>query len=74
LIRPDGHLVTALDGVRAADLYAAAEATAGGEVDDGAQRDEPEAAGGWTGPERGPEEVGEGGTEHGGTVLGGGGA
>ncbi|WP_028806020.1 FAD-dependent monooxygenase [Streptomyces sp. 303MFCol5.2] len=30
LIRPDGHLVTALDGVRAADLYAAAEATVGG--------------------------------------------
>ncbi|MFD9392012.1 FAD-dependent monooxygenase [Streptomyces sp. NPDC060000] len=30
LIRPDGHLVTALNGVRAADLYAAAEATVGG--------------------------------------------
>ncbi|WP_286251630.1 FAD-dependent monooxygenase [Streptomyces graminofaciens] len=30
LIRPDGHLVTALTGVRPADLYAAAEATLGG--------------------------------------------
>ncbi|CAL9614888.1 FAD-dependent monooxygenase [Streptomyces sp. enrichment culture] len=30
LIRPDGHLVTALNGVRPADLYAAAEATLGG--------------------------------------------
>ncbi|WP_327320908.1 FAD-dependent monooxygenase [Streptomyces sp. NBC_01235] len=30
LIRPDGHLVTALNGVRAADLYAAAEAAVGG--------------------------------------------
>ncbi|MEU1188613.1 FAD-dependent monooxygenase [Streptomyces sp. NPDC005859] len=30
LVRPDGHLVTALSGVRAADLYAAAEATMGG--------------------------------------------
>ncbi|MFJ9020088.1 FAD-dependent monooxygenase [Streptomyces sp. NPDC102259] len=30
LIRPDGRLVTALNGVRPADLYAAAEATVGG--------------------------------------------
>ncbi|OAH14706.1 FAD-dependent monooxygenase [Streptomyces jeddahensis] len=30
LIRPDGHLVTALGGVRPAELYAAAEATVGG--------------------------------------------
>ncbi|MGV9930388.1 FAD-dependent monooxygenase [Streptomyces olivaceoviridis] len=30
LVRPDGHLVTALSGVRPADLYAAAEATMGG--------------------------------------------
>ncbi|MFQ6146084.1 FAD-dependent monooxygenase [Streptomyces seoulensis] len=30
LIRPDGHLVTALSGVRPAALYAAAEATLGG--------------------------------------------
>ncbi|MEU6452084.1 FAD-dependent monooxygenase [Streptomyces sp. NPDC046979] len=30
LVRPDGHLVTALTGVRPADLYAAAEATLGG--------------------------------------------
>ncbi|GGQ43626.1 hypothetical protein GCM10010145_10220 [Streptomyces ruber] len=29
LIRPDGHLVTALSGVRPAELYAAAEATLG---------------------------------------------
>ncbi|MER7496249.1 FAD-dependent monooxygenase [Streptomyces pharetrae] len=32
LVRPDGHLVTALNGVRPADLYAAAEATLGGPV------------------------------------------
>ncbi|MFD7131540.1 FAD-dependent monooxygenase [Streptomyces sp. NPDC059894] len=32
LIRPDGHLVTALGGVRPADLYAAAEAVVGGPV------------------------------------------
>ncbi|MYV48260.1 FAD-dependent monooxygenase [Streptomyces sp. SID2888] len=30
LVRPDGHLVTALSGVRPADLYQAAEATVGG--------------------------------------------
>lgn len=30
LVRPDGHLVTALNGVRPADLYAAAEAVLGG--------------------------------------------
>ncbi|MGX1133613.1 3-(3-hydroxy-phenyl)propionate hydroxylase [Streptomyces glaucescens] len=30
LVRPDGHLVTALNGVRPADLYTAAEATLGG--------------------------------------------
>jgi 3-(3-hydroxy-phenyl)propionate hydroxylase len=30
LVRPDGHLVTALSGVRPADLYTAAEATVGG--------------------------------------------
>ncbi|MEU6369250.1 FAD-dependent monooxygenase [Streptomyces sp. NPDC046931] len=30
LVRPDGHLVTALSGVRPADLYRAAEATLGG--------------------------------------------
>ncbi|MBN0046426.1 FAD-dependent monooxygenase [Streptomyces actuosus] len=32
LVRPDGHLVTALGGVRPADLYAAAEAALGGPV------------------------------------------
>ncbi|MGW0580648.1 FAD-dependent monooxygenase, partial [Streptomyces sp. NPDC002920] len=41
LIRPDGHLVTALNGVRPADLYTAAEATVGGgpaaETDAGAE-------------------------------------
>ncbi|WP_333750456.1 FAD-dependent monooxygenase [Streptomyces sp. IBSBF 2394] len=30
LVRPDGHLVTALSGVRPADLYAAAESALGG--------------------------------------------
>ncbi|MFG2681753.1 FAD-dependent monooxygenase [Streptomyces sp. NPDC048392] len=30
LVRPDGHLVTALNGVRPADLYAAADAVLGG--------------------------------------------
>ncbi|MGW0083721.1 FAD-dependent monooxygenase [Streptomyces sp. NPDC003393] len=33
LVRPDGHLVTALSGVRPADLYAAAEAALGGPAD-----------------------------------------
>ncbi|MEV6837994.1 FAD-dependent monooxygenase [Streptomyces sp. NPDC051133] len=37
LVRPDGHLVTALNGVRPADLYAAAEATLGGAVKEEAQ-------------------------------------
>ncbi|MFE0102688.1 FAD-dependent monooxygenase [Streptomyces sp. NPDC059009] len=32
LVRPDGHLVTALAGVRPAELYAAAEAALGGAV------------------------------------------
>ncbi|MCX4765442.1 FAD-dependent monooxygenase [Streptomyces sp. NBC_01275] len=36
LIRPDGHLVTALSGVRPADLYAAAEAAVGGPGPSGA--------------------------------------
>lgn len=35
LVRPDGHLVTALSGVRPADLYAAAEATLGGPLPSG---------------------------------------
>ncbi|MGW3463431.1 FAD-dependent monooxygenase, partial [Streptomyces olivaceoviridis] len=35
LVRPDGHLVTALSGVRPADLYAAAEATVGGAAQTG---------------------------------------
>ncbi|MGW0996969.1 FAD-dependent monooxygenase [Streptomyces sp. NPDC002523] len=37
LVRPDGHLVTALSGVRPADLYAAAEATLGGAVEENAK-------------------------------------
>ncbi|MFE2072233.1 FAD-dependent monooxygenase [Streptomyces misionensis] len=37
LVRPDGHLVTALSGVRPADLYTAAEATVGGPVEEGAE-------------------------------------
>ncbi|WP_251095204.1 FAD-dependent monooxygenase [Streptomyces sp. Caat 7-52] len=39
LVRPDGHLVTALSGVRPADLYAAAEAALGG-VAQGERKDE----------------------------------
>ncbi|MEU1038746.1 FAD-dependent monooxygenase [Streptomyces sp. NPDC005907] len=39
LVRPDGHLVTALSGVRPADLYAAAEATLGGPAKAGAHAD-----------------------------------
>ncbi|MFF7358077.1 FAD-dependent monooxygenase [Streptomyces filipinensis] len=37
LVRPDGHLVTTLSGVRPADLYAAAEATLGGAVKEEAE-------------------------------------
>ncbi|MFE0386308.1 FAD-dependent monooxygenase [Streptomyces bungoensis] len=37
LVRPDGHLVTALSGVRPADLFAAAEATLGGAVKEEAE-------------------------------------
>ncbi|MEU6512419.1 monooxygenase, partial [Streptomyces sp. NPDC046942] len=37
LVRPDGHLVTALSGVRPADLYAAAEVAVGGAVEERAQ-------------------------------------
>lgn len=36
LVRPDGHLVTALSGVRPAELYAAAEAALGGPATPGA--------------------------------------
>ncbi|MGY4980862.1 FAD-dependent monooxygenase [Streptomyces sp. 900105755] len=47
LVRPDGQLVTALSGVRPADLYAAAEATLGGkdreQSEQAAQRTETEA-------------------------------
>lgn len=44
LIRPDGHLVAALNGVRAADLYAAADAAmGGGEPEETAAEPEPEA-------------------------------
>ncbi|MGW2490445.1 FAD-dependent monooxygenase [Streptomyces sp. NPDC001606] len=37
LVRPDGHLVTALSGVRPADLYTAAEAVVGGAVKEEAE-------------------------------------
>jgi 3-(3-hydroxy-phenyl)propionate hydroxylase len=37
LIRPDGHLVTALSGVRPADLYTAAEAALGGPAEEKAK-------------------------------------
>ncbi|OIJ96927.1 monooxygenase [Streptomyces sp. MUSC 14] len=43
LVRPDGHLVTALSGVRPADLYSAAEAAVGGAVN---EKEEAEAASG----------------------------
>ncbi|MFK4108696.1 FAD-dependent monooxygenase [Streptomyces sp. NPDC002176] len=47
LVRPDGHLVTALSGVRPADLYAAAEAALGGAVPlEDAPREEAEAGSG----------------------------
>lgn len=42
LVRPDGHLVTALNGVRPADLYAAAEATLGGAVQEEQEEKEEE--------------------------------
>ncbi|KUN21000.1 monooxygenase [Streptomyces corchorusii] len=46
LVRPDGHLVTALSGVRPADLYAAAEATVGGAAQAGeAEQEEREGDG-----------------------------
>lgn len=45
LVRPDGHLVTALSGVRPADLYAAAEATLGGAVREN-EKEEAEAGSG----------------------------
>ncbi|MFI8190247.1 FAD-dependent monooxygenase [Streptomyces sp. NPDC085946] len=35
LVRPDGHLVTALNGVRPTDLYTAAEAALGGRAEPG---------------------------------------
>ncbi|MFF9756286.1 FAD-dependent monooxygenase [Streptomyces sp. NPDC014344] len=39
LVRPDGHLVTALSGVRPADMYAAAEAALGGPAVSAESRD-----------------------------------
>ncbi|WP_055698313.1 FAD-dependent monooxygenase [Streptomyces silaceus] len=46
LVRPDGHLVTALSGVRPAELYAAAEAALGGgeQAERGADAGRPEQA------------------------------
>ncbi|MEU6576404.1 FAD-dependent monooxygenase [Streptomyces sp. NPDC046805] len=49
LVRPDGHLVTALSGVRPADLYAAAEATLGGAATTEARARAGAAAGGGSG-------------------------
>ncbi|MDT0612375.1 FAD-dependent monooxygenase [Streptomyces lancefieldiae] len=46
LVRPDGHLVTALSGVRPADLYAAAEAALGGATRVAAEEAEAGAAAG----------------------------
>ncbi|MFE1509589.1 FAD-dependent monooxygenase [Streptomyces sp. NPDC058726] len=43
LVRPDGHLVTALSGVRPADLYAAAEAMLGGPAAEEAEEAETDA-------------------------------
>ncbi|CAL9602711.1 3-(3-hydroxy-phenyl)propionate_3-hydroxycinnamic acid hydroxylase [Streptomyces sp. enrichment culture] len=40
LVRPDGHLVTALSGVRPADLYTAAEAVVGGATKADAEAEE----------------------------------
>ncbi len=45
LVRPDGHLVTALGGVRPADLYSAAEAVLGGPEDASAAAGEKASAG-----------------------------
>lgn len=45
LVRPDGHLVTALSGVRPTDLYAAAEAALGGPAKAHAQAQAPAQAG-----------------------------
>ncbi|MFD7817850.1 FAD-dependent monooxygenase [Streptomyces sp. NPDC059785] len=55
LIRPDGHLVTALSGVRPADLYEAAEATLGGAAptDSGAEAEPDAGAGPGAGADRG---------------------
>ncbi|MFI1757897.1 FAD-dependent monooxygenase [Streptomyces sp. NPDC020571] len=49
LVRPDGHLVTALNGVRPADLYAAAESALGGATA-GAASEAEEGAGAAAGP------------------------
>ncbi|MFE9449863.1 FAD-dependent monooxygenase [Streptomyces sp. NPDC006739] len=46
LVRPDGHLVTALSGVRPADLYAAAEAAVGGPAKEEARAGSTEARAG----------------------------
>ncbi|CAM5673553.1 Monooxygenase OS=Streptomyces tendae OX=1932 GN=GUR47_34580 PE=4 SV=1 [Streptomyces tendae] len=45
LVRPDGHLVTALNGVRPADLYAAAESALGGATAGAATEEAEEGAG-----------------------------
>jgi 3-(3-hydroxy-phenyl)propionate hydroxylase len=45
LVRPDGHLVAALDGVRPAELYAAADAARGGAPEAADAQDGPSAEG-----------------------------
>ncbi|MFJ9745691.1 FAD-dependent monooxygenase [Streptomyces chartreusis] len=45
LVRPDGHLVTALSGVRPADLYTAAETALGGPVEASAEEEASATAG-----------------------------
>ncbi|MFD0439429.1 FAD-dependent monooxygenase [Streptomyces chartreusis] len=45
LVRPDGHLVTALSGVRPADLYTAAETALGGPVEASAEEETSATAG-----------------------------
>ncbi|MGH4034841.1 FAD-dependent monooxygenase [Actinomycetota bacterium Odt1-20B] len=57
LVRPDGHLVTALAGVRPAELYAAAEAALGGAV--------PQRKAGARGADAGKEPGGTGGADTG---------
>ncbi|MFE4668982.1 FAD-dependent monooxygenase [Streptomyces sp. NPDC056716] len=65
LIRPDGHLVTALSGVRPADLYAAAEATVRGSAEPSGDSGRSGRAGGGTGDGEGQEGSGVSGNAEG---------